>query len=509
MTAPAIILDEVSKRYRIYSSPKDRLREIFGLNPKRDRVMEVNALQSISIAINKGEFCGVIGRNGAGKSTLLKLIAGQSSPSEGTIKVFGRLSLLQLGLGFDPELTGRENVHNSLRFLFMSPFVAEDVIDRIVQFSELGEFINFPVKAYSTGMYSRLAFATGIVIDPDILIADEVLAVGDINFSQKCLAKMREFKERGKTVILVTHDLGAVRTFCDRAILIEHGRVLRDGESRDVCEDYRNLMLYGVLLPADPVTRNPADLQALEGDREPKQEVGSKVQPYTDTDQQEVGAADNARESTQSEASMAAAEEQAQQPEPSIISNASTAIAFEPELGERWLKPRKETFVSVLDAGHFEAVRIRDRSQASHAARVIGGSPTCFDLKFVMRDEYEFHSVGFTMHDDRGQIMLHINTEFVGFVIARKPHERLLGLSFVFNIPRFRTGQYSFSYSVNVIIDGEPKMAFKHDYDFSLEIYHRASPILDFQCGAVLLDAFNVEQIRTESEERVLIEAVS
>jgi ABC-type polysaccharide/polyol phosphate transport system ATPase subunit len=397
--------------------------------------MEVKALDSIDLTIKKGEFCGIIGRNGAGKSTLLKIIAGQLTPTAGMQQVFGRKALLQLGRGFDPELTGRENISNSLRLTFMDPSIPEDIVAEIVEFSELGEFINFPIKTYSSGMYSRLAFATAISVKPDILIADEILAVGDINFSQKCLSKMHEFKEDGKTVILVTHDLNAVRIFCDRAILLEKGKIARDGEPQKVCEEFRNIMLYGQSLD-----------QTKKGSSHP------------------------------SHASLEALPKD-----------------------EQWQRPRKETFVSVSGGGEVKAYRIRSANAALHESTILVGSMTQFELLFSLDDPSRFSSAGFTMHDDRGQIVLHLNSGFDAFKFGRREDSGgLLGLCFRFQMPHLRSGQYSFSYSINTIGDGGETeiLSFKHDFDFSIEITHGDNPRLARQSALVLTDNFSVYEIQ-------------
>jgi ABC-type polysaccharide/polyol phosphate transport system ATPase subunit len=441
MTAnEAIILNNVSKRYRVYSSPQDRLREILGLNVDPNHVMQVNALDSVSFKINWGEFCGIIGRNGAGKSTLLKIIAGQSYPTDGTLKAFGRISLLQLGVGFDGELTGRENICNSIRYTLMTTSVPDELINQIIEFSELGEFINFPIKTYSSGMYSRLGFATAVSVDPDILIADEVLAVGDINFSQKCLVKMREFKERGKTVILVTHDLNAVRVFCDRAILLDHGRLIRDGDPQEVCEEYRNLMLYGV--PLDRPTENIAANRPIDS------------------------SADNGPDSPQ-DASL-----------------------------EGWQTPRKETFVLVANVGSFKAIRFRTGVSMAHSGVVTAGMPVGFDLLFHLNEGAIPHSVGFTMHDDRGQTILHLNSAFAGFEFEKRGG--LHAISFNFNMPHLKAGQYSFCYSANIHQGSDHILAFKHDFDFSIEVIHAKNRITDQQAGLVLVDNISVDEIKTD-----------
>jgi len=236
-----IRIKNVSKKYRIYESPKDRVKDALGFS---SNFKDFLALDNISLEIGSGEFWGIIGKNGSGKSTLLKIIARQLQPTSGEVFCNSRITLLQLGLGFDPELSGIENIKLS-RLAQTLQHDQEDVVEFIREFSELGDFINYPIKTYSSGMYSRLAFATAVAGNPDVLIADEVLSVGDLNFSQKCLAKMREFKDMGKTVVLVTHDINAVKSFCNHAAWINNGKLISQGPSKSVSEDFRNYMLYG------------------------------------------------------------------------------------------------------------------------------------------------------------------------------------------------------------------------------------------------------------------------
>ncbi|NDY83477.1 ABC transporter ATP-binding protein [Orrella sp. NBD-18] len=252
----AIDIRDVSKKYKIYSSPKDRLKEAFGLNVK---FKEFQALNSVSFEIHKGEFWGILGKNGSGKSTLLKIIAGQLSATSGEINCVGNVALLQLGLGFDPELTGKENIKYS-RMAQNLVSDHEQITDFVTDFSELGDFIDYPVKTYSSGMYSRLAFATAIAGNPDILIADEVLSVGDISFTQKCLAKMREFKNAGKTIVLVTHDINAVKTFCDKAAWINSGHLISSGDAKTVSEDFRSYMMHGTM-PSTRIQKKGSQIQ--------------------------------------------------------------------------------------------------------------------------------------------------------------------------------------------------------------------------------------------------------
>jgi ABC-type polysaccharide/polyol phosphate transport system ATPase subunit len=436
-SAPAIILEGITKQYRTYSTPQDRLLGILGLRISPERTKDVRAVDAISLTLNKGEFCGIIGRNGAGKSTLLRIIAGQLTPTFGVRRVFGRIGLLQLGRGFDRELTGRENVCNALRLMLLDVSVPERLVEEIVDFAGIGDFINFPLKTYSSGMYSRLAFATAVSIAPDILIADEVLAVGDANFSQKCLRKMREFKQGGKTVILVTHDLNSVRVFCDRAVLIDGGHVVMDGDPQAVCERFRNLMLYGI---------------ALEGPR-------AKARPSADD-----------------------------------AADASGMAADRPGL-EMWDTPRAETFVAILGKGAIKGYRLRERGSDEIAKAVTGGALLCFDLLFYLDPNSTFSSAAFTMHDDRGQIVLHLNSEFGGLTIADPPPDNLFAVSFSFQMPYLRAGSYSFSYGVCIDQDGVGAVAFKHDFDFSVEVAYAGSPKLDHQGGLVLIPEFSVREL--------------
>ncbi|HEY8766081.1 MAG TPA: ABC transporter ATP-binding protein [Dehalococcoidia bacterium] len=197
------------------------------------------ALKDVSFSVHHGETLGIIGRNGSGKSTALKLMAGVTAPTSGEVYVVGRVSpLIELGAGFHPDLTGRENVHLNGSILGMSGREVEEQFQSIVEFAELAEFIDTPVKRYSSGMYGRLGFAVAVHSNPDLLLVDEVLAVGDMFFQQKCLAKMRDFQAAGITIVLVSHGPALVEEFCDRAIWLDHGRLMADGPAEDVVAEY-------------------------------------------------------------------------------------------------------------------------------------------------------------------------------------------------------------------------------------------------------------------------------
>ena len=244
MSAAAIELQNVSKFYRRYayrrrfSTLKSALLKstlASELNPDE----AFNAVDAVSLRVAAGSTCGVIGRNGSGKSTLLKLIAGITKPSSGEVLIAGRVSaLIELGAGFHPEISGRENVFINGVMLGFSRREIELRFDEIVEFAELEEFIDAPVKTYSSGMYMRLGFAVAVHVNPDILLVDEVLAVGDEEFSFKCLDKFAEFKRRGKTILLVTHSLGIVERFCDEAVWLDTGHVRTKGDPRRVVHAY-------------------------------------------------------------------------------------------------------------------------------------------------------------------------------------------------------------------------------------------------------------------------------
>jgi lipopolysaccharide transport system ATP-binding protein len=242
---PAIILKEISKEFRQTTLRRDyiTLKSLL-LNPfsRKGWSKESSRIvfQSLDLEVSQGVSLGIIGRNGSGKSTLLKVMTGIYKPDSGIVRVQGRISsLIELGAGFHPEFTGRENVFINGAILGLSRKEIEKRFDRIVRFAELEPFIDIPVRTYSSGMYIRLGFSVAVNVDPDILLVDEVLAVGDESFSRKCLDKMTAFKKAGKTIVLVTHDLPTVERFCDQALWLESGCIQAQGEPRQVIDAYR------------------------------------------------------------------------------------------------------------------------------------------------------------------------------------------------------------------------------------------------------------------------------
>ncbi|MDM0491847.1 ATP-binding cassette domain-containing protein [Clostridium perfringens] len=245
----AIRVKDLTKKYKLYQKRSERLANVLG---KEKNIKEFYALKGVSFEINKGECVGIIGHNGAGKSTLLKLLTGVAFPTSGEIEINGRLaSMLELGSGFNPELTGMENIYFNGSLNGLTKEEIDGKLKEILDFADIGNFIEQPVKNYSSGMFARLAFAVAINVDPDILIVDEILSVGDVGFQVKCMEKFNEFKKKGKTILYVSHGLGTVKKFCDRAIWLQKGEVVDDGNSVIVVERYYNLNF------------NPANIEQL------------------------------------------------------------------------------------------------------------------------------------------------------------------------------------------------------------------------------------------------------
>jgi ABC-type polysaccharide/polyol phosphate transport system ATPase subunit len=416
---PVISVDRVTKDYRIFPTPMDRFRDALGW---RSNFKDFSALVDVSFDVRAGEFWGILGKNGSGKSTLLKIVAGQLQATKGSVTCHGRTALLQLGLGFDPELTGLENIKHS-RLLQNLTSDYNHVVDFVTSFSELGDFINFPVKTYSSGMYSRLAFATAIAGNPDVLIADEVLAVGDMNFSQKCLAKMREFKDQGKTVVLVTHDITAVKNFCDHAIWLNEGKVMASGPAKFVADDFRNFMLYGVVSSLSDSSSAP-DSSAI-------------LDPV-------AGSSDQAESST------------------------------------KWTLPNKNR--RTISDGKIEirAYRFVDATSRSTIIDLQPKQPIELQMRFCFLADTAIQSFGFTLHDRNGLIAVHLNSEFFGGSAIAGRVGQTITARFLFDVPPLADGDYSISLGCS---EASGDLIEKYDYDSVVQIYNPRSPITDRQGG--------------------------
>ena len=234
----AIEVNDVDKSFKVYYDKANTLKErILFWNRNRHEVREV--LSDITLTIKRGETVALVGVNGSGKSTLLKLMTQIIYPDKGTIKTYGKLvSLLELGAGFHPDFSGRENIYFNASIFGLSKKEIDERLDDIIAFSELGEYIDNPVRTYSSGMYMRLAFSIAINVDAEILLIDEILAVGDQHFQERCYEKMMELKKEGKTMVFVTHSMSAVKKFCDRAVWLSNGRIRMDGSTEEVVEEY-------------------------------------------------------------------------------------------------------------------------------------------------------------------------------------------------------------------------------------------------------------------------------
>lgn len=241
MSEIAISLRNISKCFKRYHHPVDRLKEI--LLPGKSRADQFWALRDINLEIPKGQTFGIVGPNGSGKSTLLQIIAGTLTPTSGEVVVNGRISaLLELGSGFNPEFTGRQNVFFNGRLLGLSKQEIEDKFEHITDFADIGDFIDQPVKTYSSGMYVRLAFAVAINVDPDILIVDEALSVGDAKFQLKCFLKLKELQEKGVTVLFVSHDSNSIKRYCQKAMLLSQGQKIIEAFPNIVINHYTRLL---------------------------------------------------------------------------------------------------------------------------------------------------------------------------------------------------------------------------------------------------------------------------
>lgn len=267
-TKTALRVENVSKQYRIYERPGDRLKETLTRGRWKWH-REFWALRDISFEVEAGTTTGIIGPNGCGKSTLLQIITGTLEPTHGDVWCDGRVSaLLELGAGFNPEFTGIENVFMNGALMGFSRREMTEMLPRIERFAELGDFLYQPVKTYSSGMYVRLAFAVAISVEPQILIVDEALAVGDAVFQHRCMRRIKELQEAGVTILFVSHDPGAIRALCSRAILLNQGRVIADGKPVDVLNQYQKIIMareeaYEATQPADAAgeseTEEPLD----------------------------------------------------------------------------------------------------------------------------------------------------------------------------------------------------------------------------------------------------------
>jgi len=410
----AIKVKNLSKCYQIYDNPRDRLKQFVA--PRLQRLTwqspkqyfrEFWALKDISFEIKKGETVGIIGRNGSGKSTLLQMICGTLTPTSGSIQTNGRIAaLLELGSGFNPEFTGRDNVYMNAALLGLSTEEIDQRFNAIAAFADIGQFIDQPVKTYSSGMYVRLAFSVIAHVDADILVVDEALSVGDAVFNQKCMRFIRAFQEHG-TLLLVSHDMGAIQNLCKSALWLSHGEVKQTGASKDVAESYLHYTLQEVY--GDKVklsTTSPANKSKLPAEDQPVLAIdyGSKF---------------------------------------TVIDNSLNATGW--KTGAAEIVSLSLIKLSPGPEGIFE-----------------GGEKVCVSIRARADDLLERPIVGFVLRDRLGQDMFGENTLSFTATTPRKvmPGQEFTG-EFVFWLPMLPNGQYAVMASV---ADGDQYENVQHHY---------------------------------------------
>lgn len=262
----AIKVEHLSKMYKLYDKPSDRFKEALGLTKKK-LYAEHYALDDVNFDVKVGETVGIIGTNGSGKSTILKIITGVLNPTGGSVTVNGRISaLLELGAGFNMEYTGIENIYLNGTMIGFSREEIDAKMQDILDFADIGEFVNQPVKTYSSGMFVRLAFAVAINIEPEILIVDEALSVGDVFFQSKCFKKFEEFKKMGKTILIVSHDLGSISKYCDRVILLNKGKKAAEGSPKKIVDLFKKLLVGVNIDGDDESSENSTAVAAVDDD---------------------------------------------------------------------------------------------------------------------------------------------------------------------------------------------------------------------------------------------------
>ncbi len=278
----AIQVTDVENVYKLYDKPSDRLKEALGIGRGKHHT-EHHALKGINLTVRQGECVGIIGTNGSGKSTILKIITGVLTPTRGNVTVNGRISaLLELGAGFNSEYNGIENIYLNGTMIGFTEKEIDEKLESILEFADIGEYVYQPVKTYSSGMFVRLAFAVAINIDPEILIVDEALSVGDVFFQAKCYHKFEEFKEMGKTIVFVSHDLSSISKYCDRVILLNQGTKLGEGSAKEMIDTYKQVLVGQYAAPEAEHARLVDDEQLRSAAREKKKadtrdEAGSRI----------------------------------------------------------------------------------------------------------------------------------------------------------------------------------------------------------------------------------------
>lgn len=410
----AIKVENISKCYQIYDRPRDRLLQMLA-GRRRQYFREFWALKNVSFEIEKGETVGIIGRNGSGKSTLLQIICGTLNPTSGNIRTHGRIAaLLELGSGFNPEFTGRENVYLNAAVLGLSKEEVDARFDVIAAFADIGEFIEQPVKAYSSGMMVRLAFAVIAHVDAEILIVDEALAVGDAFFTQKCMRFLRQFQSNGGTLLFVSHDTGAVVNLCDKAILLTHGRLKSMGAPKDVSESYL-ATLYEASQLVEGVATVESKLSTIE------EQVDSQ---YRDMREDFING--------------------------STLRNDIEIFKFSPDGAGFGAGEAKIKSVQLID------------QQRAPLSWVVGGEDVILKIRCIAHQYLSRPIVGFQFKDRLGQVIFADNT-YLAYRDNPQPVNKSeeLVVSFEFRFPVLPPGDYSITVA---IADGSQENHVQHDW---------------------------------------------
>jgi lipopolysaccharide transport system ATP-binding protein len=383
--------EKISKCFRIYRHPSDHLKELLSFGKKRFHE-PFWAVKDVDMSVDRGCCLGIIGENGSGKSTLLRMIAGVVRPTAGNIAVGGRVSaLLELGAGFNPQFTGRENIFLYASILGFTDAQTRERIPSIEKFAEIGEFVDRPVKTYSSGMFVRLAFAVAIHMDPDILIVDEALSVGDIFFQQRCIRRIQQLKRQGVTILFVSHDLEAVRSLADRAMWMDHGEVRLDGKTDEVVSKYLAAM----------VTRGRKDIMEEEA-------IGKPLVAPVDLDLSEQA-----------------------------LARIPQFIAHVPNVDHRYGNGKAR----ILGIGVFG-------SEGDPLSSVAQGDRLCIRISVEFQEDVEQPNIGFMLRNRLGEDVTGTNLMFEGMRLPKAVAGHRVSVDFVMDLPFLHAGFYYFSPAV-------------------------------------------------------------
>jgi ABC-type polysaccharide/polyol phosphate transport system ATPase subunit len=454
-----IIIEHLSKSYKLYNDPVDRLKE--SLHPRRKKYHRIfYALNDISFEVKRGETVGIIGKNGAGKSTLLKILTGVLSPSQGNIEVKGKVSaLLELGTGFNPELSGIENIFFSGTIMGFSKTEMSAKLDEIIAFANIGDYINQPLRTYSSGMTMRLGFAIAINIDPDIMFIDEALSVGDVKFQQKCLRKMEEFRKMNKTFLFVTHDTGAVQMFCNRAIWLKDGQIFEVGDPKTVSRHYINYMYYDIL----PEPQNKAELEVKINSND--------VGQYKDV----LNLEPNSNDLSQN--------------------NGNKQFKEFKEDALLW-EEVKQDHTTITGGARIKRVTLYSKNPKTNELLekvniLEGGESVVYMLDIEINQDVLQPMVGMALSNDRGIHAMHLNSFFYDNKLRPFKKGQRIIVKFHFTMPKFQNGNYSF---YSGIVDGTFQNNIPLHQVFDVyQIKIQRTDIFASQAGYIIIDDSFIE----------------